>query len=262
MSAIFVNDALAHYEVLGRGKPIIFLHSWIGSWRYWVPVMQTISSYYRTFALDLWGFGDSGKYEGRYTLKDQRNLLADFIQHMGLQDVTLVGHGLGAVVVSFFAADYPEIVQRSVLISFPLENGLNYLRLSKLSLEDAIAWLFERHTDHENIRHESLKTDQKAVKFSIQQVFAVNRRQLALRIPVSTLWIFNRNDPLCRPPGSAVLSSLSESSGYVIFPESGHFPMLSEANRFDRLLLEFMETQPGKKPVNLRLKQEWKRRLR
>jgi len=75
MSAIFVDDALVHYETLGRGKPIIFRHSWIGSWRYWVPAMQTASSRYRAYALDLWGFGDSGKYPGRYSLENQISLL-------------------------------------------------------------------------------------------------------------------------------------------------------------------------------------------
>jgi pimeloyl-ACP methyl ester carboxylesterase len=32
-----------HYEVLGRGRPLIFLHGWVGSWRYWIPVMQAAS---------------------------------------------------------------------------------------------------------------------------------------------------------------------------------------------------------------------------
>lgn len=262
MSVIFINDGIVHYEVLGRGKPIIFLHTWIGSWRYWVSTMQTVSSRYRAYALDLWGFGDSGKNPIRYSLENQIGLLGNFIQQLGLRDVTLVGHGLGAVVVSFFAADHPEIVHRLVLISFPLENGSYHFRLSNLSVKEAIAWLFDRHLDEENIRLASLKTDRTAIILSLQQVLAINCRQLASRVPVSTLWIFNRDDPICHPPASAVLSSLPDLSGCVVFPESDHFPMLSEANRFERLLLEFMDKEPGKGPGDLKLKREWKRRLR
>ena len=43
MSALTLDGDLVHYEVLGRGgRPVILLHGWIGSWRYWIPVMQQL----------------------------------------------------------------------------------------------------------------------------------------------------------------------------------------------------------------------------
>lgn len=59
MSATLLDDKIVHYEVLGRGRPIIFLHGWVGSWRYWVPAMQTAVMSFRAHAFDLWGFGDT-----------------------------------------------------------------------------------------------------------------------------------------------------------------------------------------------------------
>ncbi|MCK7519753.1 MAG: hypothetical protein MZV64_19525 [Ignavibacteriales bacterium] len=32
---------IVHYEVLGRGRPVIFLHGWVGSWKYWIASMQS-----------------------------------------------------------------------------------------------------------------------------------------------------------------------------------------------------------------------------
>ncbi|MCL6543573.1 MAG: alpha/beta hydrolase, partial [Roseiflexus sp.] len=62
MSAIHIDNRLVHYEVVGRrGAPVIFLHSWLGSWRYWLPTMEHASERYRTFALDFWGFGESDR---------------------------------------------------------------------------------------------------------------------------------------------------------------------------------------------------------
>lgn len=55
MSAILLDREIVHYEVLGRGRPILFLHGWVGSWRYSIPVMQATSVSFRTYALDLWG---------------------------------------------------------------------------------------------------------------------------------------------------------------------------------------------------------------
>lgn len=262
MSAIFIDDGIVHYEAIGRGQPIIFLHSWIGSWRYWVTTMQIAASRYRSYALDLWGFGDSDKHPGKYTLEHQISLLGDFIQHMGLHDVTLIGHGLGALVVSFYAADHPEIVKRTMLISFPLENDPLHRRLLYLSVEEAVTWLLGRHPDQEISRQEALKTDRRAIKLLLHQALLVNRRQLALRMPVLALWIFNSDDPISRPPTPNTLNILPELSGQVVFPKSDHFPMLREANRFCRLLSEFMETEPDRKPSHLTLKQEWRRRLR
>ena len=57
MSAIILQGELVHYEVLGHGRPVIFLHGWVGSWRYWIPSMQTASIEFRSYALDMWGFG-------------------------------------------------------------------------------------------------------------------------------------------------------------------------------------------------------------
>ncbi len=51
MSAIVLQGEIAHYEFLGRGKPVIFLHTWLGSWRYWISTMQSLSMAYRTYAL-------------------------------------------------------------------------------------------------------------------------------------------------------------------------------------------------------------------
>ncbi|HET9433568.1 MAG TPA: alpha/beta fold hydrolase, partial [Chitinophagaceae bacterium] len=59
MSALIIDGDVVHYEAFGRGKPVLFIHGWLGSWRYWVPTMQAISDKYRAYALDLWGFGDS-----------------------------------------------------------------------------------------------------------------------------------------------------------------------------------------------------------
>ena len=54
MSAILLDQSIVHYEALGRGRPIVFLHGWVGSWRYWLSSMQVASTSYRAYALDLY----------------------------------------------------------------------------------------------------------------------------------------------------------------------------------------------------------------
>lgn len=120
MSAITLGGDLVHYEVLGRGRPVYLLHGWIGSWRYWVPTMQQLQAKYRVYAIDLFGFGDSGKNESRYTLDHQVQMLLDFMEDMGQPKTALIGHGLGALVAIEIARRDPERVPRMVLVNPPL----------------------------------------------------------------------------------------------------------------------------------------------
>lgn len=122
MSAITINGDLVHYEVLGRGRPIILLHSWLGSWRYWIPTMQQLSVKYRIYALDLWGFGDSGKNQPYYSIDGQADLIEKFLDKMGIPKAVFVGHGLGAAVMAHFAnkPNCSQIVHRMMTISTPV----------------------------------------------------------------------------------------------------------------------------------------------
>jgi len=120
MSAIRLGDDLIHYEVLGRGRPVILVHSWIGSWRYWIPTMQQLQLKYRVYALDLYGYGDSVKNAQKYTLEHQIQLLDDFTQQLGIPKTGLVGHGLGAMVAVEFARRFSDRVPRMLISNAPL----------------------------------------------------------------------------------------------------------------------------------------------
>jgi pimeloyl-ACP methyl ester carboxylesterase len=89
MSAILLEGQIVHYEVLGRGRPIIFLHGWVGSWRYWIASMQVASTSFRAYGLDLWGFGESARDSMRYTIDQQTDLLSRFLDEMGIGKVAL-----------------------------------------------------------------------------------------------------------------------------------------------------------------------------
>ncbi|HML23394.1 MAG TPA: alpha/beta fold hydrolase [Aggregatilinea sp.] len=120
MSAITVEGDLIHYEVLGRGRPVILVHGWLGSWRYWIPAMSQLSLKYRTYAIDLWGFGDSGKDPRHYDFASQVSLIDQFMTRMGIAKAALIGHDLGAAVVAHFAMTQPDRVPRMMAVSPPL----------------------------------------------------------------------------------------------------------------------------------------------
>jgi pimeloyl-ACP methyl ester carboxylesterase len=120
MSAINIGGSLVHYEKLGRGRPVILIHGWIGSWRYWIPLMRQLQLKYAVYAIDLFGYGDSARNPARYTVNEQMQMLAGFMRELAIKKAAFVGHGLGAMVTAEFARNYPERVARMMLISAPV----------------------------------------------------------------------------------------------------------------------------------------------
>ncbi|MDX1616323.1 MAG: alpha/beta fold hydrolase, partial [Candidatus Promineifilaceae bacterium] len=67
MSTIVTEQGVVHYQVAGRGRPVILLHGWVNSWDVWRQAMLILARQHqrRVYALDFWGFGASGNFNGR-----------------------------------------------------------------------------------------------------------------------------------------------------------------------------------------------------
>jgi pimeloyl-ACP methyl ester carboxylesterase len=262
MSVVIIDQQVVHYEVLGRGRPLIFLHGWVGSWRYWIPVMQAASMVFRAYAIDLWGFGDSAKYVEYYSLNQQISLIDKFLYEMGIGRVALVGHGLGAVVATQYALRNPDVVDRVMAISLPLSDVQVSPRLRTTAPADLAEWLLGRTPLTEPVLTDAPKADQRAISASLIGLSAENLREAANHLPTSCLLVNGQNDPAVLSPDLDMLISLPEFAHAVTFEQSGHFPMLDEGSKFNRLLFDFLSLPSGDSPRQLQLKEEWKRRVR
>lgn len=262
MSAIVLDSNVVHYEVLGRGRPIIFLHGWVGSWRYWIPAMQSVSTNYRAYALDFWGFGDTAKSESNYTIRQQVVLLSKFLAEMGIGKVALIGHGLGAAVALQFASDQPAVVDRVMMVAFPLEGDDLDERLGTQSPDELANWLLRQDAETEAARTEATKADQRAIHTSFNDLKGTDRKQLFQGMNSASLLIYGENDPAVQTPSFEKNGFMSSLAHQMIFEQSGHFPMLDQSNKFNRLVSDFMALDSGESPRRLELKDEWKRRVR
>ena len=262
MSAIILQDEIVHYEVLGRGRPVVFIHGWVGSWRYWIPTMQAASTSFRAYAIDLWGFGDTAKEPEKYLLNQQANLLDDFLNEMGIGKIAIVGHGLGAIVGLLFAEQYPKFVDRVMAIGLPLESDLINPRLQESTPLELAEWLLGDTPDSQAARMEAPKADQDAISRSLNNLQSIEITKLASRISTPSLLVFGQNDPAINLANNDRLVTLPDHLHHIIFDRSGHFPMLDEVNKFNRLMNDFLSLQSGESPQQLQLKEEWKRRIR
>jgi pimeloyl-ACP methyl ester carboxylesterase len=262
MSAIFLERAVVHYEVLGRGRPMLFLHDWVGSWRYWIPVMQAASSQFRTYAIDLWGFGDSARDAARYSLAQQLELVNSFLEEMGIARLALVGHGLGAILALMFARAHPDHVDRVMAVSCPMENHSISPRLDGGPMSELADWLLDHDPLADAVRLEVPKTDLQAVQKSLADLEQVDVHTLWKELETACLLVHGKNDPLVPLPITDPLADLPYMVHAVCFEQSGHYPMITEGSKFNRLVADFLALESGDSPRQLQVREEWKRRVR
>lgn len=88
-----------YYEEQGAGPPLLLLHGLGESSFTWHEIAPALAARYRVIALDLKGFGRSGKpQDDAYSADDQAALVARFLIERGLEGVSVVGHSFGGTV--------------------------------------------------------------------------------------------------------------------------------------------------------------------
>lgn len=262
MSALIVDGDVVHYEVLGRGRPLIFVHGWLGSWRYWVPTLQAVSSEYRAYALDLWGFGDSARRRADYSLDGQVELLRTFMDRLAIVKAAFIGHGLGAAVVALLCRLYPALADRALLVGLPIDA----VDLNDRQLEAAPGTLIESFVDRgpnlDLLLREAAKTDRGALATSVDALRAAEMARLLAELQQPVLLAHGARDTLVAAPGENVVEALGANVHGVVLGESRHFPMLDETARFNRLVSDFLGLKDPSDLRSLTLKDEWVRRVR
>ncbi len=262
MSVIILDEAIVHYEALGRGRPIVFLHGWIGSWRYWMSSMQVASTSYRAYALDFYGFGDTTHDPGSYSIERQASLLARFLEEMGIGRVAIVGHGLGALVGFSFAAQRPSSVDRIMAVSSPLEFSSLNPRLSTTKPAELVDWLAGRSPEALEALADASKSDPQAIPASIGSFQSDGLFSEVRGGNLPCLLVYGVNDPSFRLPTPESVTLLGPNAHQITLENSGHFPMLDDASSFNRLLTDFLALPAGASPRQLQIKEEWRRRVR
>jgi pimeloyl-ACP methyl ester carboxylesterase len=262
MSVVLLDDAIVHYEVLGRGRPVIFLHGWVGSWRYWISSMQVTSTSYRAYSLDLWGFGDTAQKPERYAIGSQTELVRDFLDEMGIGKIALIGHGLGALVALDFTATYKDIVDRLMLVNCPLDTRDIASRLYSDSMDKLIHWLTGNAANAKSALADAKKADPAAIAVSRNYLQAERLFNVVNRQHTPSLLVNGAQDELVKQPTINHLSVLSELGHHIMLDEAGHFPMLDSTAKFNRLLTDFLALDSGLSIKELGLKEEWRRRVR
>lgn len=255
MSIIVIDNQTVHYEVFGRGRPVLFLHGWMGSWRYWYPTIEEVKKKYRAYSFDFWGFGESRHKSPSESIHNYSHQVIRFLDALGIDKVLLVGHSMGGMVALKTALDYPTRIAKVVTVGAPIVgNSLSWFL--KLTYHRPIANIFAstprlrrllfRHflgetndpSVHE-ILDDSLKSSAGTLQRSVASMLYTDLRPELSRLHVPALIVHGGRDEIVNP-NQADLFHHVPLAQVVVMPKSRHFPFLDEPDQFNMLLLSFL----------------------
>lgn len=261
MSSITTDQGILHYEVYGRGRPVILLHGWLGSWGLWQETMAYLGKFYRTYALDFWGFGESGTKRSTYQVQDFVSMVDQFMEQLGISQAPLVGHSMGGTVSLSVAIQYPQRVRKVVVIGSPIV-GSSLSILLKLFGRRWIAMLVHHNLWALKLSYRILapfysrdprwadmmdrdvsRTSLESFLISIASLRKTDLRPSLPQIKMPAMGMFGHRDIVVSPNQWKPMLAGIPHARIERFPNAGHFIMLDEPQVFQETLRNFLENE-------------------
>jgi pimeloyl-ACP methyl ester carboxylesterase len=267
---ISINDLRLRWLEWGAPStpPVVLLHGGSAHAHWWDLFADSIADRYHVYALDLRGHGDSEHpHPPMYRVDDYVHDLAAFIEHMALTSVTLVGHSLGAMIATAYAASAAKRIRSLVVVDSALKitpAGARYMaRLQRFpqpvyrSRDDALRRfrLLPMHTtaDASILRHIAahglrqladgrwtLKFDREAMAQDGPLDLTPHLRRLCCPI----LFVRGTHSTLLTQAGLAALLRVAPHGQAVEIPDAHHHVMLDNPAAFERAVRGFLEGRP------------------
>ncbi len=112
----FKNYKISLWED-GKGQPVILLHGLGASKEWWKYNFPFLSKHFKVIVPDIIGFGHSDKPEISYNLDLANNFLNSLIESFNFHKVSLIGNSMGGLISLYFALNFPDRLNKLVLVS-------------------------------------------------------------------------------------------------------------------------------------------------
>ena len=114
---IQIDGLRVHYRDQGSGPPLVLIHGTFASLHTWDGWVEELEGDYRLLRLDLPGHGLTGpRPDDDYTRQADVELIADWLDALGVERASLAGNSLGGAIAWRFALTYPDRVDKLILI--------------------------------------------------------------------------------------------------------------------------------------------------
>ncbi|MDP8235240.1 MAG: alpha/beta hydrolase [Candidatus Erginobacter occultus] len=266
MAHIQVGDIRYYYELHGRGKPLVFISGYGANHTAWREIYPRFTDRFRVMIFDNPASGRTRDGGGELSAEAMAAGSAGLIRELGLGRADIVGHSMGGTIAQVLAADYPEVVDRLVIVNsaarwsrrmLMAQRGL--LRALKrgisldCQLELAMPWLFGRAALNDRKRAEALR--RKLLDNPNPPTIGEMERQYPVlagfdaaaflpRISAPTLVVISDDDILALPGESEELAA-GIAGAKVVRLNGGHVSGYEEPEKLAAAIRRFLAGPEG-----------------
>lgn len=269
------------YRIAGEGPAILLIHGIGDNSLTWETVQTKLAQRFTVIAPDLLGHGKSDKPRADYSVAAYANGMRDLLSVLGIERVTVIGHSLGGGVTMQFAYQYPQLVERIVLVGTGgVTKDVHFaLRLASLPMgSEALALLrmpgalpalricgriigaalgstgFGRdlpevlrvlaELPEPTASSAFSRTLRAVVDWRGQVVTMLDRCYLTQSVPVQLIW--GANDSVIPVGHARMAHAAMPGSRLEVFAKSAHFPFHDYPDRFVKVVERFIDsTEPA-----------------
>lgn len=223
-------------------RTIVFIHGFGGKAEQWQYQMQKFAMDNRVVALDMRGHGLSDKPSTGYDMpRIQADLETALTQLKVSTPFVLVGHSFGGAVVTDYALNHPDHIEKLIIIATAGEFKLNPLFKLGLNLPSSVLRLIGPFT------RKWLHAPPHALREFYHQNMAVwNGWQKFSQLTVPTQVIRGHRDIVFDRPLFEKVAGSIPGAVDVDIDVSGHMVMLERRETVDRAIASFLDDDPKK----------------
>jgi non-heme chloroperoxidase len=256
-----VNGVTFSVEEAGSGPPVVLVHGWTMSGRFFRRQLDGLSGRFRVVVPDLRGHGTSEKVLHGHTVPQYAADLHAILAELGVRRPVLAGWSMGAMVgYEFLRAYGRDAVAGLVIVDQPPSDyawdGYEYGIFTMDALRDTseqlqqdqaavvadFARLMLHEPDDETLRWMSAEILQ--VPPAIGSTILLDQtlrdyRDFLPAIDVPTLVLFGEDDKLTSPHAGRYIADRVPGSVLQTFPASSHCPFWEESEAFNDAVAAF-----------------------
>lgn len=265
MQIITLSGGSVAYRHKGQGAPLLLLHGWGGSSRYWLDTLDYLADTHSVYALDLPGYGDSPPWNGTTSIKRVAELVIEFADAMGLDSFDLNGHSFSSSVAVYIADQVPQRIRRLVLtctstyrneveryVATHMHRVLGLWISLRRPWMGRTPWFYRAVIQRFFYR---IPADDALLRASFEDFLRMDKHtaiahandaingdyHAALqRLSVPTLIIGARQDTVMRPGGTPHVFEMIPNCHLVWIERCGHLPMIERPQVYNRVLRAFL----------------------
>ncbi|WP_040208926.1 alpha/beta fold hydrolase [Neobacillus jeddahensis] len=250
--SITLQGATLTYQDKGKGSPIILLHGFCGSSRYWDKVIPELAKHYRVIAPDLPGHGGTSDDLAVDSIEEIADLLDALMEELKIDKVTVFGHSLGGYITLAFAEKYSHRLNGFSLIHSTAHpdtdeakkgRTANVAKVRKDGIKPLIDGLIPKLFSPKHLGTDYVLTAQEignetTKKGAMQTLVAMrdrlDRNEILKTTTLPVLLIAGDQDQII--PADKTFSVSKENIQQVIIKNSGHMSMFENPNELTKVI--------------------------